>query len=189
MHFRCIIRRVVGDDSRGAPSGGPTRVIRSAVADEWWCIEPRYRRRMAWSTESLMHRDPMLQLGWELVGAMVRRRREWLGWSQRDLARQSGTSQSGISRLETGRLRGLKFHRFAAIVAVLGGLDREAPAPPYRSVQPEVLEPIRLDYGPPDSALRQWLPNRDGGSYTSKDPRGAIYAAAMEARSKRPVTR
>lgn len=189
MHLRGIIRRGVGVASRVQRPGRPTRVIDSAVAQERRCIEPGYRPLMAWSTEPLMHRDPLLQLGWELVGAMVRRRRERLGWSQRDLARQSGTSQSGISRLETGRLRGLKFHRFAAIVAVLGGLDRDAPAPPYRSVQPEVLEPIRLDYGPPDSALRQWLPNRDGGSYTSKDPRGAIYAAAMEVRSKRPATR
>lgn len=135
---------------------------------------------MAWSNDPISHRDPLLQLGWELVGLMVRDRREWLGWSQRDLARRSGTSQPVISRLENGRLRGLKFQRFAAMVAVMGGLKRDAPQPPRRTVEPELHEPIRLDYGPPDSMIRQWMPNRDGGSYTHTDRRPSPYTIAPE---------
>jgi transcriptional regulator with XRE-family HTH domain len=112
---------------------------------------------------------------------MVKRRRELLGWSQRELAHRSGTSQSVISRFETGKLRGLKFQRFAAMVAVMGGLDVAAPRPPYRSIHPELHAPIRLDYADDGGDLHQWLPNRNGGSYTSKDLRPSPFTVRVGA--------
>lgn len=123
---------------------------------------------MPWLEDPTPDRDPLIQLGWDIIGAMVKRRRHRLGWSQRDLAQRSAVSQPAISRLENGTLRGLKLKRLAAIVAVMGGLDEDLPHPPRRTVDPEALEPYRLDYAPPGSSLHQWLPNRDGGSYTTK---------------------
>lgn len=123
---------------------------------------------MAWLEGPLLERDPLIQLGWDVIGAMIKRRRYALGWDQRELARRCSLSQPIISRLENGKLRGLKLARLAAMVAVMGGLDEHLPHPPFRAVHPEAFEPYRLDYAPPGSDLHQWLPNRDGGSYTSK---------------------
>jgi transcriptional regulator with XRE-family HTH domain len=123
---------------------------------------------MPWIDDPLAARDPLIQLGWDIVGAMVKRRRHRLGWSQRELARRCAMTQGVISRLENGKLRGLKMHRLAAMVAVMGGLDVDAPFPPFRALRPEAFEPYRLDFAPPGSDLHQWLPNRDGGSYTTK---------------------
>lgn len=119
---------------------------------------------MPWLDEPILERDPLIQLGWDILGAMVKRRRHALGWSQRELARRTSLSQPVISRLERGILRGLKLKRLAAITAVLGGLEPDQPAPPFRAVHPEAFEPYRLDYAPPGSDLHQWLPNRDGRS-------------------------
>ncbi len=87
---------------------------------------------MTWSQISRSERDPELQRGWEIIGAMVKRRRRIIGWSQRDLAGASGLAQSAISRLETGQLSGVRFGRFAKVVASMGGLDPAAPHPPKR---------------------------------------------------------
>ncbi len=73
----------------------------------------------------------MVELGWTILGGMVRRRRHVLRWSQRDLAAVSLVAQSTISKLETGSLTGIRFRRFARLVAALGGLDPDAPHPPY----------------------------------------------------------
>jgi transcriptional regulator with XRE-family HTH domain len=123
---------------------------------------------MAWLEGPLRERDPLIQLGWEVIGAMVKRRRHALGWNQRELARRCSLSQPIVSRLENGKLRGLKLSRLAAMVAVMGGLDEHLPHPPFRAVHPESFEPYRLDYAPPGGDMHQWLPNRDGGSYTAK---------------------
>ena len=85
---------------------------------------------MAWTTDLRRERDPRAQFGWEIIGRMVRRRRHTLRWSQRDLERASGVSQSMISRLENGVLSGMRFSRFARLVAALNGLDLDAPHPP-----------------------------------------------------------
>ena len=61
---------------------------------------------------------------------MVRRRRTLIGWSQRDLARECGLAQSAISRLESGKLSGVRFGRFAKLVVAMNGLDPGAPHPP-----------------------------------------------------------
>ncbi|MEO5885832.1 MAG: helix-turn-helix transcriptional regulator [Candidatus Limnocylindrales bacterium] len=76
-----------------------------------------------------LRRDPEGQRGCELIGAMVKRRRFQVGWSQRSLSAMSGVSQSMISRLENGRLRGISFGRFGRLIAALNGLDRDAPLP------------------------------------------------------------
>lgn len=123
---------------------------------------------MPWTDDPLADRDPLIQLGWDIIGAMVKRRRHRLGWSQRELGHRCSITQAVISRLENGKLRGLKMRRLAAMVAVMGGLDERLPDPPYRVVHPWAVEPYRLDYAPPGSDLHQWLPNRDGGSYTTK---------------------
>jgi DNA-binding Xre family transcriptional regulator len=85
---------------------------------------------MAWSAEARGDRDPDVQRGWEIVGRMVKRRRTAIRWSQRDLSRACGLAQSAISRLETGNLSGVRFSRFAKLVAAMGGLDPDAPRPP-----------------------------------------------------------
>ncbi len=84
---------------------------------------------MAWSAADRERWKPEVQRGWEILGAMVKRRRIALHWSQRDLQRATGIHQSAISRLETGRLSGLRMARFAALVAAMKGLDPDAPHP------------------------------------------------------------
>ena len=93
----------------------------------------RYARHMAWTAEDRERRFPEVQRGWELIGAAVKRRRLAIRWSQRDLERASGVDQTVISRLENGRLSGLRFSRFARLVASMKGLDPEAPHPPLRA--------------------------------------------------------
>jgi transcriptional regulator with XRE-family HTH domain len=78
---------------------------------------------MPWDTIDSEYRDPVVQRGMELIGAAVRRRRERLGWSQRELERRTRVDQTTISRLENGRRVGLRLARLARLVAVLGGLD------------------------------------------------------------------
>lgn len=59
------------------------------------------------------------QLGEGVIGGGIRAGRLRLGWSQQQLAWRVGVSQSVISRLETGRLRGMRFRTLARIVGVL----------------------------------------------------------------------
>ena len=90
---------------------------------------------------------------------MVKRRRLELGWTQRELSRRCGLVQSAICRLETGKLRGLRFKRFVAIVVAMGGLDPGLPAPAVRPMM------VDLFVGSNDSKatdLPSWLPHRDG---------------------------
>jgi transcriptional regulator with XRE-family HTH domain len=80
---------------------------------------------MPWDTIDPEYRDSAVQRGMELIGAAVRRRRERLGLSQRDLERRARVDQTTISRLENGRRVGLRLARLARLVAALDGLDFE----------------------------------------------------------------
>lgn len=68
-------------------------------------------------------RSPEVQRGFDLIGDAIRRRRRVLMLSQRDVERLTGIDQSTISRIENGRRFGLKWPRFARLVAELGGID------------------------------------------------------------------
>jgi DNA-binding Xre family transcriptional regulator len=98
-------------------------------------IERGYLGAVAWTAGDRERWQPDVQRGWEIVGAMVKRRRDILGWSQRELQRQSGLTQSAISRLENGKLSGLRFARFARIVAAMNGLDPGAPHPTNKGLR------------------------------------------------------
>jgi transcriptional regulator with XRE-family HTH domain len=78
---------------------------------------------MPWDTFNHPAAPASVLRGWLLIGAAVRRRREGLRLSQRDLQRLSGTHQSVISRMERGRLAGMRWSRFAQLVDALDGLD------------------------------------------------------------------
>ena len=56
-----------------------------------------------------------------LLGQWVRTSRLRAGMSQAQLGRLAGIHQSTISRLERGRLEGLRLHRVASILSVLQG--------------------------------------------------------------------
>ena len=115
---------------------------------------------MAWTAENRRARHPEVQAGWELIGAMVKRRRQALGWTQRELSWRCGLDQAAICRLERGTLHGLRFKRFVAIVAAMNGLDVAAPAPERR---PRVIDLFGAPDTPPgDGPLPDWLPHRDG---------------------------
>ncbi len=75
--------------------------------------------------------DETEQLGAKLIGTVVRRSRLWAGLTQRQLGWRAGISQSVISRLETGRLRGM---RYRTLVRVVGAT--EAPVHAARGDEP-----------------------------------------------------
>ena len=84
---------------------------------------------MAWDSFDIGLAEPLVADGTQLLGLMVRRRRLRFGLSQRRLALLAGFDQSVISRLENGLLRGMRYRRFAILVAILGGLDEHGPPP------------------------------------------------------------
>jgi transcriptional regulator with XRE-family HTH domain len=61
----------------------------------------------------------MVVLGMEQLGRWIRESRLQAGMTQAQLARLAGIHQTTLSRLERGRLEGLRLHRLAAIIAVL----------------------------------------------------------------------
>ncbi len=85
---------------------------------------------MAWFTGR--SRDPQRQHGFDLFGQTLRKRRAWLGWTQRQLEAYSGIDQAVISRLENGKQYGLRWSRLAELIDALGGLEvgPGAPDPP-----------------------------------------------------------
>jgi hypothetical protein len=88
-----------------------------------WKIPPR------WSYEDRARKDPLSQEGCERLGALIRRRRRQVGFTQQALGVLSGMSQSMISRLETGKLRGINLANLGRIVGALGGLEPTDPLP------------------------------------------------------------
>ena len=59
------------------------------------------------------------EIGLEALGTVVRVWRRACGLSQRALAARAGVNQSTISRLETGKLSGLRLRRLARILGIL----------------------------------------------------------------------
>ncbi len=76
--------------------------------------------------------DEDAQRGLRLIGAGVRAGRWNWGMSQRQLAWRALVSQSTISKLETGKLQGMRLGTLARIVGILRvGVTGDAPnAPP-----------------------------------------------------------
>ena len=64
-------------------------------------------------------RDDAVQIGELVIGDAILAGRLKVGLSQRQLGWRVGVSQSTISRLETGSLRGLRFRKLAMIVGVI----------------------------------------------------------------------
>ena len=95
----------------------------SELADEWQAMPLCYPCGMPWIKDTTQARDPVVQHGMDMLGAAVRRQRLRLHLSQTDLSYRTGIHQSTISRFERGRRCGLRWSRFAKLVAVLGGLD------------------------------------------------------------------
>jgi Helix-turn-helix len=113
MHIGCI--------TPSTPPFGSQRDIGQVGAG-------RHAGRMSWDSFGL-DRDEVIGLGWDEVGRMVKARRQSLGLSQRQLAAVCLIDQSVLSRLECGKLRGLRWVRFARLVGVLGGLIVDRPTP------------------------------------------------------------
>jgi len=65
--------------------------------------------------------EPDQAYGLRALGAMVRRARRDVGISQHSLARVVGVDQSVISRLENGKLPGLRLRNLGAVIAALDG--------------------------------------------------------------------
>jgi transcriptional regulator with XRE-family HTH domain len=63
--------------------------------------------------------DPRVRRGLEIIGRAAWEARRRAGLTQRELGYRVGVHQSTISRLERGRLNGMRLKRLAAIVAAL----------------------------------------------------------------------
>jgi hypothetical protein len=82
-----------------------------------------HTRAMTWETFDARSASGAAQRGLKLIGIAVRRRRHYLGVSQRELGTYCGIDQTVIGRLENGKLGGLRWSRFASLVNALNGLD------------------------------------------------------------------
>jgi predicted transcriptional regulator len=60
-----------------------------------------------------------VRLGKLALGREIRAARLGLGWSQRSFAPHVGVDQSVLSRLETGRLNGIRWQTLARIIGVV----------------------------------------------------------------------
>jgi DNA-binding Xre family transcriptional regulator len=91
--------------------------------------------------------DEAERIGATIIGAGVRRGRLWAGLSQRQLGWRVGITQSAVSRLENGRLGGIRFRTLCRIFAVLeappGVVFPDEPSAPRRRLpgQPSDVAP------------------------------------------------
>jgi hypothetical protein len=88
-----------------------------------------HHARMSWLSFEVSRADARTARGFVLIGRLVRRRRTRVSITQRQLEHLSGVDQTVISRLENGRLGGLRWSRFARLVDALGGLGEADPEP------------------------------------------------------------
>jgi len=77
-----------------------------------------FHRRRRWE-HSLNPRDRAEQRGYDAIGATLKERRLAAGLTQRELETLTGIDQTVISRLENGKQYGLRWSRYAILVAVL----------------------------------------------------------------------
>jgi transcriptional regulator with XRE-family HTH domain len=91
---------------------------------------------------SLDPRHETEQRGYDCIGAVLKRRRLDASLTQHQLEQLSGIDQTVISRLENGRQYGLRWSRFAILVAVLGGLDDEPRQPEPWWVAAGITPPV-----------------------------------------------
>jgi len=59
--------------------------------------------------------------GLEAIGESIRLARYRRGWTQAQLGQTIGVHQSTISRLENGRLAGMRWKQFASLIGALEG--------------------------------------------------------------------
>lgn len=64
-------------------------------------------------------RAPIVLLGMQLLGLGIRRARRARGWTQSRLAWAAELSPSTISKLEGGKLQGMRLYTLARVVAAL----------------------------------------------------------------------
>ena len=82
-------------------------------------IDLKKRRHVAVPQRRLRHRPELIPLAREMFGAVIHQARRDMGWSQAALGARCGLHQSTISRLETGKLEGLAYHRLIVLLYVL----------------------------------------------------------------------
>ncbi len=87
---------------------------------------------MPWDSFLLDWDDDLTARGFAALGRLVRRRRHQLGITQKELEWLSGIDQTLISKLENGRLKGMRWSRFGRLVGALGGLSEDDPEPDWR---------------------------------------------------------
>ena len=85
---------------------------------------------MPWATLDIGDDDDLRVAGARWLGAAVRRRRLQLGLTQRRLEALTQIDQTIISRIETGRSKGIKHSRLLALIGAISGLDQDDPIPP-----------------------------------------------------------
>ena len=74
----------------------------------------------------------LVAIGMVVLGRWVRDARVMAGMTQAQLARLAGMHQTTLSRLECGKLEGLRLHRLAALIGVLESIGG-SPIPPMIS--------------------------------------------------------
>jgi len=128
----------------------------------------------------------------ETVGAAVRRHREQLGWSRRELAARSGVSERFLAQLETGA-GNISLRRFADVAHALGTAPSAllAPADAPEGTRPVALLGVR---GAGKSSVGSALARRLGVAFIELDqkieqtaglPLGELFALHGEAYYRR----
>ncbi len=102
---------------------------------------------MTWHLFDTTGNDEQTRRGFVLIGRDVLRRRQRLGITQRQLELLSGVDQTVISRLENGRLAGLRWSRFARLVDALGGLGEMGPNPAWTARLLPPAGSLRREHG------------------------------------------